>query len=262
MPVKKRKISSRTKRHLKTLAICTTRKKTSPQRKGVRMSDHPESKLITQLKACAVARVNALLIGRPGIGKSRLAHLVANGLFSGKVYAIVLPEDTPVAELRGHFLPVGDKWVWHDGPVTRAIREGAACILDELSHLSPEAQTFMHAAMDDSPITLPTGETIHKTAKPWFIATQNDDAEALRPALKDRFPVVLTVKQPVEEAYLGLPVDLQAVAKRDVTGNNASLRPWYAFAELKASCDSVEEAAELIWPSRGKQMAEALKLAA
>ena len=222
-----------------------------------------ESVLITQLKACMDARVNVLLAGRPGIGKSRLAHLVAAGGFNEKVFAIVLPEDTPVAELRGHFLPAGDTWKWHDGPVTRAIREGSACILDELSHLSPEAQTFMHAAMDDSPITLPTGETITKAKKPWFIATQNDEADALRPALKDRFPVVLNVRQPLPEAYLGLPDELQTPAKRQVEGTNeSSLRPWYAFAQLRENLGD-EQAADLIWgKGKGKELVQALKLAA
>ena len=151
--------------------------------------------------------------------------------------------------------------MWHDGPVTRAIKEGTACILDELSHLSPEAQTFMHAAMDDSPITLPTGDTVNKGAKPWFIATQNDESEALRPALRDRFPVIIKVCQPVAEAYLGLPKDLQREAKKDVEGNNASLRPWYAFAELREHVEH-EQAAELIWPGKGKALVQALKLAA
>jgi MoxR-like ATPase len=220
-----------------------------------------ESALITQLRACMQARVNVLLTGRPGIGKSRLAHLVAAAGFNDRVFAIVLPEDTPVAELRGHFLPKGDEFIWHDGPVTRAIKEGTACILDELSHLSPEAQTFMHAAMDDSPITLPTGETVKKTAKPWFIATQNDESEALRPALKDRFPVVLRVGNPVKEAYLGLPSELQKAAQKDVEGNKASLRPWYAFKELRTHMTDAA-AAELIWPGRGEALVQAIKLAA
>ena len=221
-----------------------------------------ESILITQLKACMSARVNVLLSGRPGIGKSRLAHLVSQAGFQEKVFAIVLPEDTPVAELRGHFLPQGKEWIWHDGPVTRAIREGSACILDELSHLSPEAQTFMHAAMDDSPITLPTGETVKKDKMPWFIATQNDESEALRPALKDRFPVIIKVDKPVPEAYLGLPTpEMQTAAKKEVEGNKSSLRPWYAYAQLREHMEA-EAAAELIWPGRGKQLVQAMKLAA
>ena len=247
-----------TTRKVKGLGSTKRRLRKIKRRKGARMS---ESALITQLKACMEARVNVLLSGRPGIGKSRLANLVSKAGFQDSVFAIVLPEDTPVAELRGHFLPVGTSWKWHDGPVTRAIREGSACILDELSHLSPEAQTFMHAAMDDSPITLPTGETIKKDAKPWFIATQNDESEALRPALKDRFPVILKVQQPVPEAYLGLPEDLQVAAKKEVEGNKTSLRPWYAFMELRKHMEH-SQAAELIWPGRGKQLVEALKLAA
>lgn len=252
---KKKKIKIPSKITVKAIPI-------SPTSKGGKNMEDNESILIKQIKACAEARVNVLLIGRPGIGKSHLAHLVAKALFTGKkVYSVVLPEDTPVAELRGHFLPKGTAWEWHDGPVVSAIREGSACILDELSHLSPEAQTFMHAAMDDSPITLPTGENVLKSSKPWFVATQNDDAEMLRPALKDRFPVIITVLNPVPEAYLGLPKDLQSPARKHVEGTKTSLRPWYAFAGLWEAFPHVE-AADLIWKGKGKELVAAIKLAA
>ena len=97
---------------------------------------------------------------------------------------------------------------------------------------------------------------------PWFIATQNDESEALRPALKDRFPVIIKVDKPVPEAYLGLPTpEMQVAARKEVEGNKSSLRPWYAYAQLRDHMEA-EAAAELIWPGRGKQLVQAMKLAA
>lgn len=218
--------------------------------------------LAQNLTGCLKASVNVLLCGRPGVGKSTLAHqIVRQAQGQQSYFSIVLPEDTPVAELRGHYLPQGTEWRWHDGPVTAAIRHGSPLILDELSHLSPEAQTFMHAALDDSPITLPTGETVQKTKKMFCIATQNDGADLLRPALRDRFPVIITVEKPLAAAYLGLPSEMRKPAQGDVEGNGGSLRTWYAFAELQKVLAS-EAAAELLWPGRGQELLNAVKLAA
>lgn len=222
------------------------------------MADNP---IVEILRGCQAAGVHVLLEGRPGISKSTTAIKLAVELVGqDKVASIVLPEDTPVAELRGFYMPDDQgKFRWVDGPITRMIRVGGIAILDELSHLSPEAQTFMHAALDDSPITLPTGETIAKHPSFWCVATQNDSADMLRDALKDRFPVRLTVAQPPETVYQHLPEELREAAKRQVEGEKQSLRPWFAFARLRNTLGD-DKAAELIWPKRGAAMLAALKL--
>lgn len=218
-----------------------------------------EQELARILTACWKARVSVLLMGRPGISKSTTSINLARQL-AGRVSSIVLPEDTPVAELRGFYMPGADgKFHWADGPVTTAIRNGGAVILDELSHLSPEAQTFMHAALDSSPVTLPTGETLNKHANYWCIATQNDSEDALRPALRDRFPVRITVINPPSSVYAALPADLREPARRQVEGEKGSLRPWFAFAQLRDHMPH-NEAAELIWHGRGEEMVTALAL--
>lgn len=212
--------------------------------------------------SCYKAKVHMLLLGRPGISKSTTAISTARDLVGlEKVRSIVLPEDTPVAELRGFYMPSDDgKFKWVDGPVTAAIRHGGICVLDELSHLSPEAQTFMHAALDDSPVTLPNGETIAKHKDFWCVATMNDTADMLRSAMADRFPVKITLANPPESVYAHLPADIREAAKRQVEGEKGSLRPWFAFARLRDHVP-VEVAAELIWPKRGKELLVAMKLA-
>jgi MoxR-like ATPase len=218
------------------------------------------------LRACYAARVHCLLIGRPGIGKSFLAAQVAARLQdptgAGTVLSVVCPEDTPVAELRGHYLPSGQgTWSWHDGPLTAAFRNGYPVIVDELSHLSPEAVTFMHAALDRSDVTLPSGETVSKHANFWCIATQNDSEDCLRGALRDRFPVRVTVANPMPEAYSGLSSELQAHARAQVEGDpTSSLRPWYAFDALRCVLDE-SVAAELTFPGRGEELVTAIELA-
>lgn len=215
--------------------------------------------MIATLRACFLARVHCLLMGRPGISKTTMAMELARQLVE-HVYSIVLPEDTPVAELRGHYLPSGSgTWNWHDGPVTAAVRNGGIVILDELSHLSPEAVTFMHAALDRSPITLPNGETVAKHPNFWAVATMNDGDEVLRDALRDRFSVRVKVLNPPDRAYSALPGDLQAAARAQVEGEAGSLRPWYAYAALRNHLDHVT-AADLIWPGRGQELINAIRL--
>jgi hypothetical protein len=65
--------------------------------------------------------------GPPGIGKSFLA---AND--PRPAYPVTLSDDLTVQDLVGHYLPDGNKFVWHDGPVAMAMKEGARLILNEL----------------------------------------------------------------------------------------------------------------------------------
>lgn len=212
-----------------------------------------ESKMTLQeqLTACAAAKVFVLLMGRPGISKSTTATEIGKKIAAdaGKpFFSIVLPEDTPVAELRGHYMPNAEGgFSWHDGPVTHAVREGGVLLLDELSHLSPEATTFLHAALDGSDLTLPTGETVKKHPGLWVVATQNDEAEILRPAIMDRFGVRITLKMPPRTALNALPDDLGQLAFDEAKTGKGSLRPWFAYARLREVIDH-REAAMLVWP--------------
>ena len=60
---------------------------------------------------------------------TRLIPLVL--LFSSSLAAAdgPLTEDTAAAELRGHFLPRGKELIWHDGPFTAAMRQGARLVV-------------------------------------------------------------------------------------------------------------------------------------
>jgi nitric oxide reductase NorQ protein len=41
-------------------------------------------------------------------------------------------EDLSATDLVGRFLLEGEETVWHDGPLTTAVRSGAICYLDEV----------------------------------------------------------------------------------------------------------------------------------
>ncbi|HNC96970.1 MAG TPA: CbbQ/NirQ/NorQ C-terminal domain-containing protein, partial [Myxococcota bacterium] len=49
----------------------------------------------------------------------------------------------------GRFLLEGGNTVWRDGPLTRAIREGAICYLDEVVEARADVLTLLHPLTDD-----------------------------------------------------------------------------------------------------------------
>ena len=212
--------------------------------------------------AAATSGVNVLLWGAPGRGKSILADAIAKrhaARTGGIVSQIVCPEDTQVSVLAGSFQPAeGGAWKWVDGPVTRALRNGGSCILDELAHLSPEGATWLLSAMDSTPsITLPSGEAVEKQPV-WFVSTQNDTPASLLPPLGDRHPVRMRIDLPYAWDWLGCFAPL---AERDLaTQESASLRPWAALRRMTDAGVPYEQSVSLLWPDSPSQLS-AIKLA-
>lgn len=206
-----------------------------------------------------------LLYGPPGTGKTTSAYNAAKAL--GKsVYNITLSDETPAAELRGHFVPIGTEWKWMHGPAVRAYLEGAVLILDEIDKASQDALDFLHGLLNDPDVarlTLPNGETI--TPQPGFqvIATMNGELEDLQPALQDRFAISIEVRDPHPDAIKALPSDLQNAAKKVEDYENAerpaTLRRWAAFALLRElEGVGAEEAAKAVFAHRAGELLDAI----
>ena len=76
-------------------------------------------------------RLPVLLKGPTGCGKTRfVAHMAARlGL---PLHTVACHDDLTAADLTGRYLLRGGDTVWTDGPLTRAVREGGICYLDEV----------------------------------------------------------------------------------------------------------------------------------
>ncbi len=184
-----------------------------------------------------------LLKGKPGTGKTFAAtHLALKD--DQEVYSITLTEETPMAEIRGHFVTKGGEFVWMDGPAIRAWKEGARLVLNEIDHASDDVLTFMYAIMDDpeyASVTLPTGETVIPAKGFMFIATMNGEIHDLPDALQDRLPVSIDITELNPEALEALPEDLRDPAKNTTLLSNnersISIRAWGEYAILREELD-------------------------
>ncbi|HXP97240.1 MAG TPA: AAA family ATPase, partial [Telmatospirillum sp.] len=76
-------------------------------------------------------RLPLLLKGPTGCGKTRfVAHMAAR--LGRSLFTVACHDDLTAADLTGRFLLQGGDTVWSDGPLTRAVREGGICYLDEV----------------------------------------------------------------------------------------------------------------------------------
>lgn len=195
-----------------------------------------------------------LLFGPPGTGKSYDALRMGNP--GEKAWRIIMTEETPAAELRGHYIPQGQNWVWHDGPVMRAYRNGGRLVIDEISRAHDDAWSFLLAVLDGHPITLPNGETVypHPDLSVW--ATTNDSADVLPDALADRFVIKVHVPQPSKEAL----ATLKTVLARAVEEGSISFRAAAEFERLSGFM-AKKDAGKLVWGSRSADILYGMELA-
>lgn len=205
-----------------------------------------------------------LLYGPPGTGKSYCAH----GDGAKSVYSVTLTPDTPAAELRGHYVPVGGEFAWRDGPCTRAWREGARLVINEIDHAGGDALSFLLNCLDSpetAMLTLPTGETIRPAAGFQAVATMNGNPdEDLPDPLRDRFPVRVAIDAPHPNGIESLPDDLRDAARGSVCATDPerriTLRAWLAFASLRGKVGA-EAAAHAVFRHRADDILAALKIA-
>ena len=103
-----------------------------------------------------------LLKGPTGCGKTRfVAHMAAR--LSLPLHTVSCHDDLTAADLTGRYLLKGGDTVWADGPLTRAVREGGICYLDEVVEARKDVTVVLHPLTDDRRI-LPLDRTAEELA--------------------------------------------------------------------------------------------------
>jgi nitric oxide reductase NorQ protein len=205
------------------------------------------------------------LWGKPGVGKTWAAY--HKGRIGRGVYAITLTPEMPASELRGHYLPRGNELVWHDGPVVRALREGARLVINEPAHASDDVIAFLYPILEmpeTARLTLPTGETV--TPAPGFhvVLTDNCPPDDLPPALRDRLDATIEVGEPHPEALAALSEPLREVARRSFVldeERRLSLRPLLTIDLLRHELGLADACLVVLGAERGSQVLDAIQLA-
>jgi nitric oxide reductase NorQ protein len=91
--------------------------------------------------------LSVLLKGPTGCGKTRFVEAMAFDLHRPLV-TVACHDDLTTADLVGRFLLHGDETRWVDGPLTRAVREGAICYLDEIVEARQDTTVVLHPLAD------------------------------------------------------------------------------------------------------------------
>src|SRR6201995_5626968 len=88
-----------------------------------------------------------VLKGPTGCGKTRFVEAMAYDL-GRPLITVACHDDLTTADLVGRYLLQGDETVWADGPLTRAVREGAICSLDEVVEARQDTTVVLHPLAD------------------------------------------------------------------------------------------------------------------
>jgi nitric oxide reductase NorQ protein len=108
----------------------------------------PIGKEVELFEAAYAAKLPAMLKGPTGCGKTRFVEHMAWRL-GRPLITVACHEDLSSTDLVGRFLLEGEETIWHDGPLTSAVRAGAICYLDEVVEARKDTVVIIHPLTDD-----------------------------------------------------------------------------------------------------------------
>ena len=204
------------------------------------------------------------LSGPSGVGKTYTAY--RSGLRGRDVFSISLTPETPAAELRGFWMPKGDRFVWQDGVFIDAMRKGARVVINEIAHASHDVLAILHPVLESretARLTLPNLETVSPAEGFQVVCTDNLPIEQLPESLRDRFTSVLHVDRPHPDSLAALSADLREAALRtfDLEAERAvSIRGWLSVQAFEADFGLEKACRAVFGRERGDQIFRATVL--
>jgi nitric oxide reductase NorQ protein len=154
-------------------------------------------------EAAYQARLPVILKGPTGCGKTRFVEHMAWRLFrraesartaiETPLITVACHEDLTATDLVGRYLLSGDETIWMDGPLTRAVRSGAICYLDEVVEARKDTTVVIHSLTDHRRV-LPiekTGEILDAHRDFLLVISYNPGYQSvlkdLKPSTRQRF---------------------------------------------------------------------------
>jgi nitric oxide reductase NorQ protein len=148
-------------------------------------------------------RLPVLLKGPTGCGKTRFVEYMAWRL-KRPLITVACHDDLTSGDLVGRYLIKGNETVWVDGALTRAVRAGAICYLDEIVEARKDTTVVIHPLADDRRM-LPIekrGELLTASEAFMLVISYNPGYQSvmkdLKPSTRQRF-VALQFDYPAGE---------------------------------------------------------------
>ncbi|BBX20343.1 AAA family ATPase [Mycolicibacterium duvalii] len=163
-------------------------------------------------------RLPVMLTGPTGCGKTRLVEHMGT-LLGRPVVTISCHDDLTSSDLVGRFIVTGGDVTWTDGPLTRAVKAGAICYLDEVVEARHDSLAVLHSLTDHRRTLYldRAGEVVHAPETFMLVASYNpayrSSLKELKPSFRQRFvtlpmrylPPEREAEVIVAEAGIGLP---------------------------------------------------------
>jgi nitric oxide reductase NorQ protein len=166
---------------------------------------------------CHASKLAVMLKGPTGCGKTRFVEHMAFRL-DRPLVTISCHDDLTASDLIGRFLIRHDGTAWQDGPLTRAVRQGAICYLDEVVEARQDTVVVLHS-LTDHRRSLPidkTGETLEAPSGFQLVISYNPGYQRmlkdLKPSTRQRF-VALELDFPQAEREVDIVVHESGVQR-------------------------------------------------
>jgi MoxR-like ATPase len=178
-----------------------------------------------------------MLTGPTGCGKTRFVEHMGQRL-GLDVVTISCHDDLTSSDLVGRFLVSGGDVVWNDGPLTRAVKSGAICYLDEVVEARHDSLAILHSLTDHrrSLYLDRAGEVVRAPETFMLVCSYNpayrSSLKELKPSFRQRFVTI---------AMNYLPPDREA----QVLVAEAGVEP--SVAERLVNCASSIRTAEEVF---------------
>ena len=159
--------------------------------------------------------LSVMLKGPTGCGKTRLVEHMANQL-GVPLFTVSCHEDMTASDLLGRFVLRESNTEWVDGPLTRAVREGGICYLDEVVEARQDAVVAVHSLADhrrELNIERLGGVKIHAAVGFQLVVSYNPGYQSVLKDLK------MSTRQRLVGIDLGFPPpDVERKVLRQETG--------------------------------------------
>ena len=162
-----------------------------------------------------------LIKGPTGCGKTRFISHMADKL-NLPLQTVACHDDLTAADLVGRHLMEAGKTYWQDGPLTRSVREGGICYLDEVVEARKDTTVVLHPLTDDRRLLAidRTGELLTAPDDFMLVVSYNPGYQnllkGLKPSTKQRF-ISLRFDYPKPEVEIDVVVKQTGIDKSIAT---------------------------------------------